>query len=286
MKYFRMYSLRKSVIFEHLDSSKISIVAINTKIPVKHKEGYIIKEFQEELPKAEVENYPGEEFTETLLVGDPRTITMGFRMYSPTQFIKDYIEFDINKGRLYTYYKYVNGIAEGTEQLSNQLPLNLHMHLMNAIDFNKGCYLGHELTQRTFQTGVLRKVVLPFLISQSGKINTEENENFDPLENLDLEFKFKENTLAGNFILTPEGKRVGRVVGHKHNLGIGLFSLNKLEDQYHSIQHKEVDDLDCLIWTPNWLKRLIPKKNNIDKENGRELTINPKVQYETLRGIV
>ena len=37
------------------------------------------------------------------------------------------------------------------------------MNIMNAISFDKGCYLGQELTQWTYRTGTIRKRVLPFI---------------------------------------------------------------------------------------------------------------------------
>ena len=42
----------------------------------------------------------------------------------------------------------LNGVAEGKE-LENRIPLECNLDLLNAIDFNKGCYVGQELTART-----------------------------------------------------------------------------------------------------------------------------------------
>lgn len=40
------------------------------------------------------------------------------------------------------------GIAEGPE-LANRIPLECNLDLLNYISFNKGCYVGQELTART-----------------------------------------------------------------------------------------------------------------------------------------
>jgi len=37
------------------------------------------------------------------------------------------------------------GVPEGPD-LNDKLPLNYNLHMLNGISFNKGCYLGHELT--------------------------------------------------------------------------------------------------------------------------------------------
>jgi folate-binding protein YgfZ len=53
-----------------------------------------------------------------------------------------------NTGQLPTFYRYMNGIAEGKE-LSNKIPLECNLDFLNYISFKKGCYVGQELTART-----------------------------------------------------------------------------------------------------------------------------------------
>jgi len=57
-------------------------------------------------------------------------------------------------------------IPEGSKELKEKLPLNNNLHLINGINFKKGCYIGQELTQRTYHTGVLRKVLMPFICTE------------------------------------------------------------------------------------------------------------------------
>ena len=59
------------------------------------------------------------------------------------------------KETAYHYMRLINGVPEGPKETQSKLPLNLNFHKLNSISFDKGCYLGHELTQRTFHTGVL-----------------------------------------------------------------------------------------------------------------------------------
>lgn len=42
------------------------------------------------------------------------------------------------------------------------------MDLLNYISFNKGCYIGQELTARTKFKGLVRKRLVPFLVSEHG----------------------------------------------------------------------------------------------------------------------
>lgn len=45
------------------------------------------------------------------------------------------------------------------------LPFECNLDLENGVSFDKGCYLGQELTARTWHTGVLRKRMLPVQLS-------------------------------------------------------------------------------------------------------------------------
>ena len=83
------------------------------------------------------------------------------------------------------------GILEGGDELGNKFPLNCHLHHLNGVSFDKGCYIGQELTQRTFHTGVIRRVTMPFFVASEGFDPTElrvDAVNFMPLNYVDLNF--------------------------------------------------------------------------------------------------
>jgi folate-binding protein YgfZ len=61
------------------------------------------------------------------------------------------------------------GVAEGAE-IRGMVALETNQEFLNAVSFDKGCYLGQELTARVHHTGVLRKRVLPILLQH---VNTE-----------------------------------------------------------------------------------------------------------------
>ena len=127
------------------------------------------------------------------------------------------------------------GIPESSEEIGGQFPLNMHLHLLNGVAFDKGCYIGQELTQRTFHTGVIRRVALPFLIiskdqDQNSSLNLD-LKDFVPLENVDKSFDLE---IKGEQIFGKKGEdgklvKIGKVLASKHNIGIALIDLTKLD---------------------------------------------------------
>ncbi|CAH1400617.1 unnamed protein product [Nezara viridula] len=72
---------------------------------------------------------------------------------------------DLPRGDLYTLCRYKLGIGEGINELlfGQSFPLEMNCDYLNGVSFNKGCYIGQELTARTFHTGVIRKRLMPLL---------------------------------------------------------------------------------------------------------------------------
>ena len=64
------------------------------------------------------------------------------------------------------------GIPEGAADLTpnRALMLEAGLHLLGAIDFEKGCYVGQEVTARTHYRGLVKRRLLP--ISFSGKLTS------------------------------------------------------------------------------------------------------------------
>lgn len=84
---------------------------------------------------------------------------------------------------VYEMWRCINGIPDGNDFQQGSLPLDLGLHLLNAVSFSKGCYLGQELTARTFFTGVLRNRITA-LIATDEDIGTE-TLSLDPHNQID-----------------------------------------------------------------------------------------------------
>nr|KAJ3422511.1 ccr4 associated factor [Polyrhizophydium stewartii] len=66
----------------------------------------------------------------------------------------------------FTLRRMMLGIPEGAADFfyEHSLPLESNLEFMSGVDFRKGCYLGQELTIRTYHTGVTRKRIVPIQI--------------------------------------------------------------------------------------------------------------------------
>ncbi|WWD22769.1 hypothetical protein CI109_107262 [Kwoniella shandongensis] len=63
----------------------------------------------------------------------------------------------------YNLHRILLGVPEGAQEIvpGSALPLESCMDIHGGVDFRKGCYLGQELTVRTYHTGATRKRILP-----------------------------------------------------------------------------------------------------------------------------
>ncbi|KAK7682557.1 hypothetical protein QCA50_014357 [Cerrena zonata] len=73
---------------------------------------------------------------------------------------------DIISSEDYILHRILHGIPEGSTDITptQAFPMDSNLDIMGALDFRKGCYVGQELTVRTYHTGVVRKRVFPVII--------------------------------------------------------------------------------------------------------------------------
>ena len=95
---------------------------------------------------AESEEWPGETETDVAAFADPRSQLMGVRILCSEGNMELEDIDTVHDNDEYTIYRHMLGILEGSEELGNQFPLNCHMHTLNGVSFDKGCYIGQELT--------------------------------------------------------------------------------------------------------------------------------------------
>jgi folate-binding protein YgfZ len=108
---------------------------------------------------------------------DPRSPIFGNRGFIPNGLI----DLDNNndsdkktnelKEMEYNYFLRLQGILEGIE-MNGLIPLECNLDSINGVNFEKGCYIGQELTARTHFTGLVRKLCFPVYFKKSDDDNT------------------------------------------------------------------------------------------------------------------
>ena len=101
---------------------------------------------------------------------DPRHPSLGMRLLENSEETQPGFDFSAMMKKAFTNmdgnYELVRrlaGVAEGVE-ITGQVALQTNQEFMNAVSFDKGCYLGQELTARVQHTGAIRKRVVPLLL--------------------------------------------------------------------------------------------------------------------------
>uniref|UniRef100_A0A7S4AA71 Aminomethyltransferase folate-binding domain-containing protein n=1 Tax=Pseudo-nitzschia australis TaxID=44445 RepID=A0A7S4AA71_9STRA len=100
---------------------------------------------------------------------DPRHPSLGTRVLSldlpkgkefPRMMSKQFP----NAPGTYNLIRKLAGVAEGSE-LKGKVAAESNQEFLNAVSFQKGCYLGQELTARVHFTGAVRKRIMPLMMT-------------------------------------------------------------------------------------------------------------------------
>lgn len=166
-----------------------------------------------------------------LLFADPRMYLLGVRIYGPAL---DIAKLFSNQIRLidsthYTTFRYKLGVAEGITELppGNCFPLEANCDYLRGVSFHKGCYVGQELTARTHHTGVVRKRVMPLILSSVPECELTPD----------------------SIIETEDGKKVGKLRGISGKYAIALLRIN---ESLQNATKLKVFDVPACTYKPYW----------------------------------
>lgn len=169
---------------------------------------------------------------------DPRLECLGFRGIFPSNSTPPLIEADKETGEdNYIMWRLEKGVAEGSIEIQRgeAIPLEYNLVGLNAISFDKGCYVGQELVARTHHRGVIRKRVVPL------KFLNERGE--------DVEQKVS----PGSEVINPaSSKKAGNVIAALGCRGLGLL---RLEDAFRGSQSLAIQGLEGMTVEavrPDW----------------------------------
>ncbi|MDP2438809.1 MAG: hypothetical protein Q8P67_23945 [archaeon] len=98
---------------------------------------------------------------------DPRLPALGRRVIAP--FPHAFEQSDPLE--IFNMLRILHGIPQGVSELipEQSFPLESGLDLLHGVSFDKGCYVGQELTARVHHTGIIRKRCFPALLADSSQ---------------------------------------------------------------------------------------------------------------------
>ncbi|THH12349.1 hypothetical protein EW145_g54 [Phellinidium pouzarii] len=150
----------------------------------------------------------------------------------------------------YTLHRILHGIPEGIIDMppTQAFPMESNLDIMGGLDFRKGCYVGQELTVRTYHTGVVRKRILPVQITKSdGKATSPEE--YLSLVHSDVRTSVVERPDGLSTRLRGHGKLLSIMQG----VGLALMRLEHVDMAERGLLEFRVDETwDISHWRPSW----------------------------------
>ncbi|CAH1424611.1 unnamed protein product [Lactuca virosa] len=172
---------------------------------------------------------------------DPRLDCLGFRGIFPSNTTPPMVEGDTEtKEENYILWRLENGVAEGSIEIpkGEAIPLEYNLAGLNAISFEKGCYIGQELIARSHHRGVIRKRLVPIkFLNQSGK---------------EVEQKVGRSS---EVISMKSGKKVGMVTMAVGSSGVGVLRVEEAFKGSGNLVMKGEEDVKVEVVWPEWWPR-------------------------------
>ncbi|KAL3039645.1 hypothetical protein AAZX31_01G198100 [Glycine max] len=170
---------------------------------------------------------------------DPRLVCLGFRGIFPSNITPPLIEVDKETDEQnFLLWRIEKGVAEGSTEIpkGEAVPLEYNLAGLNAISFDKGCYVGQELIARTHHRGVIRKRIVPLrFLDNDGK-------------------ELVNKVIPGSEVMnTASGKQAGTVTTALGCRGLGLLRLEEEAlkgSSALSVQGQE--DVKVVASRPDW----------------------------------
>ncbi|KAJ7667956.1 Aminomethyltransferase folate-binding domain-containing protein [Mycena polygramma] len=133
----------------------------------------------------------------------------------------------------YTLHRILHGVPEGLTDIPamHAFPMESNLDFMGGLDFHKGCYVGQELTVRTFHTGLVRKRILPVVIhppnSPPSEVITPSPGMSSFAAGLDIRGVSTESMDQDKPRPRPRGN--GKLLSSSNGLGLALLRLEQVE---------------------------------------------------------
>lgn len=183
------------------------------------------------------------------LVCDPRLQAMGSRIITTaTDFeqlkstLRSHVNIDIQESNFkdYIVHRYKLGVSEGPEDHpeGRVFALECNADLLGSVSFNKGCYLGQELTARIHFTGVVRKRLMPIILDKS---SANPGQTVVPMVE------------GSEIVLEEDGKKAGVLRSTRRGHGLALLRQELVGDSA-KLLHLGTNT-KITAWKPFWFNK-------------------------------
>ncbi|TFK55742.1 Aminomethyltransferase folate-binding domain-containing protein [Heliocybe sulcata] len=204
--------------------------------------------------------------TEDCLIRDRRAVGMGNRrLVQKGDKAPEASSHDEASPDAYLLHRILNGVPESSTDIvpTQAFPMDSNLDIMGALDFRKGCYVGQELTVRTYHTGVVRKRILPVVIHSADEAPLKSNEfsdhglSFQP--GLDIRASIIRS--ANDDRPTPRPRGTGKLLSSTQNVGLALLRLEHVEGWEKGDVNLSFEEGDqksgwsISPWWPDWWPR-------------------------------
>ncbi|KAF9933492.1 ccr4 associated factor [Linnemannia zychae] len=199
----------------------------------------------------------------TIGLYDNRAVNlMGYRVIVPKGQPLSLPE-NFRQGTLEEYHvrRIVNGVPEGIDDFiaNTSLPLECNLDYMNGVDFRKGCYVGQELTIRTYHKGITRKRVMPVQYfnpqdpePESIQFDKAASHVIPPQSEL---FPTKQDTSApaGSRSSARSVRASGKTGSNVGNIGLALVKLDHVQEgSTFDVMDREGATVRVKAFFPSW----------------------------------
>lgn len=171
--------------------------------------------------------------------------------------------YDVVEAEQHKLHRILNAVPEGVEEIVplSAFPMESNLDVMGAVDFRKGCYVGQELTVRTYHTGVIRKRILPVqLYSPDSTPSPEPITNPEiPMQasGLDIRLSVPPSTELLSDEPAPRPRSTGKLLASTQGVGLALLRLEHLDAVLRGELRLAVgeDGWGVQPWWPSWFPK-------------------------------
>ncbi|TDL29336.1 Aminomethyltransferase folate-binding domain-containing protein [Rickenella mellea] len=178
--------------------------------------------------------------TEEMELRDRRAVGMGKRMIvRKGERPAEASTHDLGNSDAYTYHRILHGVPEGTVDIPpmQAFPMESDLDVMGGcktfaiylfdknltVDFRKGCYVGQELTVRTYHTGAVRKRILPVKIEYAKATSGTPP---SPPHHSDIKAVVLNSSASTN---KPRPRGTGKLLSTCNDIALALLRLEHVE---------------------------------------------------------